>query len=129
MGATITFFTTEFLLIQIAVLKIIEFCNRHWIDEQIKRSSSTTTLPTCTTITPTTTSVTSKEPTSVAPTTTPEASTKTTEPATTKKPITDIQEVYPPWMVPKDKEYITQCCRTVNVSSSQQSRAIVKGNT
>ena len=44
---------------------------------------------------------------------------------TTKKP--DDSQVYPPWYVPKDKEYVTQCCRTVNVSTSQISRAVVKG--
>ena len=53
-------------------------------------------------------------------------STATSVSETTENPDHDSQ-VYPPWYVPKDKEYVTQCCRTVNVSTSQISRAVVKG--
>ena len=34
---------------------------------------------------------------------------------------------YPPWLVPKYKEYTTKCCTTVNVSSSDQSNAVTRG--
>ena len=58
----------------------------------------------------------------------PTLTTTTSASETTDKPDHDSQ-VYPPWYVPKDKEYVTQCCRTVNVSTSQISRAVVKGIT
>ena len=35
---------------------------------------------------------------------------------------------YPPWIAPKYKEYTTECCNTLNVSSSDTSSNIVRGN-
>ena len=124
-------------------------CYRHWIDEQIKRSSSTTSLPTTIPSTETPTPITCPTvetpkpitcptietpapitcPTVETPSpvtcTCPTVTTTTSVSETTEKP--DDSQVYPPWYVPKDKEYVTQCCRTVNVSTSQISRAVVKG--
>ena len=40
-------------------------------------------------------------------------------------PVFDIS--YPPWHVPKYKEYTTECCTTLNVSTSDQSQHITRG--
>ena len=40
-------------------------------------------------------------------------------------PAFDIS--YPPWHVPKYKEYTTECCTTINVSTSDQSQHISRG--
>ena len=46
-------------------------------------------------------------------------------PHDTHQQIFDVP--YPPWLVPKFKEYTTKCCTTVNVSSSDQSNAVTRG--
>ena len=46
-------------------------------------------------------------------------------PPDTHQQIFDVP--YPPWLVPKYKEYTTKCCTTMNVSSSDQSNAVARG--
>ena len=36
---------------------------------------------------------------------------------------------YHPWNLPKYEEYTTQCCKTLNVSTSDTSNFITRGNT
>ena len=36
---------------------------------------------------------------------------------------------YHPWNLPKNEEYTTQCCKTFNVSTSDTSNDIIRGNT
>ena len=46
-------------------------------------------------------------------------------PSEPNHPVFDIS--YPPWHVPKYKEYTTECCTTLNVSTSDQSQHIIRG--
>ena len=46
-------------------------------------------------------------------------------PPDTHQQIFDVP--YPPWLVPKYKEYTTKCCTTMNVSSTDQSNAVTRG--